>query len=64
LRTSIEPGQELKRRLRGRVSGLCQPAHMLDIPGGAGKVPIGPQYISSGDGETSAGEVEVRGAKW
>jgi lysine 2,3-aminomutase len=60
LRTSIEAGQELMRRLRGRVSGLCQPAYMLDIPGGAGKVPIGPQYISSGDGETGAGGIEVR----
>ncbi len=60
LRTSIEAGQELMRRLRGRVSGLCQPAYMLDIPGGAGKVPIGPQYISSGDGETGEGAIEVR----
>jgi lysine 2,3-aminomutase len=46
LRTSIRVGQELMRRLRGRISGLCQPAYVLDIPGGAGKVPIGPQYIS------------------
>jgi lysine 2,3-aminomutase len=49
LRTSIEAGQELMRQLRGRVSGLCQPTYMLDIPGGAGKVPIGPAYISSAD---------------
>ena len=28
--------------LRGRVSGLCQPTYVLDIPGGYGKVPIGP----------------------
>jgi lysine 2,3-aminomutase len=46
LRTSIEAGQELMRELRGRVSGLCQPAYMLDIPDGAGKVPIGPSYAS------------------
>ena len=25
-----------------------------------GKVPIGPQYISSGDGETGEGAIEVR----
>ena len=30
----------LVERLRGRVSGLCQPHYMLDIPGGFGKVPI------------------------
>ncbi len=47
LRTSIETGQDLMRQMRGRVSGLCQPAYVLDIPGGAGKVPIGPSYISA-----------------
>jgi len=47
LRTSIEEGQALMRELRARVSGLCQPAYMLDIPGGAGKVPVGPNYIST-----------------
>jgi lysine 2,3-aminomutase len=33
------------RALRGRLSGLCQPTYMLDIPGGHGKSPIGPNYI-------------------
>ena len=32
------------RRLRGRVSGLCQPSYVLDLPGGYGKVPVGPCY--------------------
>jgi lysine 2,3-aminomutase len=32
--------------LRGRVSGLCQPDYVLDIPGGHGKAPVGPQYLS------------------
>jgi lysine 2,3-aminomutase len=45
LRTTIEQGQALIRTLRGRLSGLCQPAYMLDIPGGHGKSPIGPSYI-------------------
>ncbi len=44
LRTGIEEGQELVRALRGRYSGLCQPCYVLDIPGGAGKVPVGPTY--------------------
>jgi lysine 2,3-aminomutase len=48
-RTSIAEGQELMRALRGRVSGLAQPTYVLDIPGGAGKVPIGPVYQ---DGQT------------
>jgi len=44
-RTTIDEGQALMRALRGRVSGLCQPTYMLDIPGGHGKVPIGPSYL-------------------
>jgi lysine 2,3-aminomutase len=60
LRTSIETGQELMRSLRGRASGLCQPTYMLDIPGGAGKVPIGPTYMSGSEGRTSDGGIDVR----
>jgi lysine 2,3-aminomutase len=54
LRTTIAQGQALIRALQGRVSGLCQPAYMLDIPGGHGKAPIGPAYIRprpAADGE-------------
>jgi len=46
LRTDVAAGQELMRRLRGRASGLCQPTYVLDIPGGHGKSPIGPSYIT------------------
>ncbi|PRQ03429.1 L-lysine 2,3-aminomutase [Enhygromyxa salina] len=49
-RTTIETGQALTRALRGRVSGLCQPTYVLDIPGGHGKVPIGANYIEQ-DGQ-------------
>jgi lysine 2,3-aminomutase len=44
-RTTIEHGQALMRELRGRVSGLAQPTYVLDIPGGHGKVPVGPGYL-------------------
>jgi lysine 2,3-aminomutase len=44
-RLSIEEGQAIVRALRGRVSGLAQPTYVLDIPGGHGKVPIGPTYL-------------------
>lgn len=50
-RLPIERGQEILRDLRGRVSGLCQPTYVLDIPGGHGKVPIGPDYL----GQTAEG---------
>jgi lysine 2,3-aminomutase len=46
LRTTLQHGQELMRALRGRVSGLCQPDYVLDIPGGHGKAPVGPNYLS------------------
>ena len=45
LRTTLETGRQLMRALRGRVSGLCQPEYVLDIPGGAGKSPVGPNYL-------------------
>jgi lysine 2,3-aminomutase len=45
LRTGIAMGQALMRGLRGNVSGLCQPTYVLDIPGGYGKSPVGPNYI-------------------
>jgi lysine 2,3-aminomutase len=51
LRTTIANGQSLMRELHGRYSGLCQPAYVLDIPGGYGKSPIGPNYLSA-DGST------------
>jgi lysine 2,3-aminomutase len=44
----VAEGQTLMRSLRGAVSGLCQPTYVLDIPGGHGKVPIGPAYLSRG----------------
>jgi lysine 2,3-aminomutase len=47
LRTSIAQGQALMRALHGRYSGLCQPQYVLDIPGGHGKSPIGPTYLSA-----------------
>ncbi len=52
LRTTIAEGQALMRAVRGNVSGLCQPDYVLDIPGGYGKAPIGPGYLSQ-DGTTN-----------
>jgi lysine 2,3-aminomutase len=45
-RTTIAEGQRLMRALRGRLSGIAQPTYVLDIPGGHGKVPVGPGYLS------------------
>jgi lysine 2,3-aminomutase len=59
LRTDIDTGQALMRALRGRLSGLCQPTYVLDIPGGHGKSPIGPQYIARA-GENGSAHYIVR----
>jgi lysine 2,3-aminomutase len=45
-RTSVTEGQGLVGGLRRRLSGLAQPTYVLDIPGGHGKVPIGPGYLA------------------
>jgi lysine 2,3-aminomutase len=55
-RCSIAEGQKLMRALRGQLSGLCLPTYMLDIPGGFGKVPIGPDYLKA----NSEGRYQVR----
>lgn len=52
LRTTLAEGQVLMRALRGRISGLAQPTYVLDIPGGHGKVPVGPSYFGEGDDDS------------
>ena len=44
-RTTLAEGQALVAGLRGRVSGLCQPTYVLDIPGGHGKAPLNPCHL-------------------
>ena len=60
LRTDIATGQALMRALRGRVSGLCQPEYVLDIPGGHGKAPVGPAYLAPA-GESHMTVTDFRG---
>jgi len=50
LRLTLAEGQALMRGLRGTYSGLCQPTFVLDIPGGHGKAPVGPNYVEEGAG--------------
>ncbi|MFN7114715.1 MAG: lysine-2,3-aminomutase-like protein [Alphaproteobacteria bacterium] len=54
-RLPVAEGQNLMRRLQGRVSGIALPRYMLDIPGGHGKVPIEQRWIepaADGNGYT------------
>jgi GAF domain-containing protein len=46
---------EPMRELRARLSGLAQPVYVLDIPGGAGKVPVGPAYLADDGTVTDPG---------
>ena len=43
----IAEGRALLAALRGRVTGLAWPTYVLDIPGGHGKVPVGPDYLAA-----------------
>jgi lysine 2,3-aminomutase len=64
LRTDIATGQALMRGLRGRLSGLCQPTYVLDIPNGHGKSPIGPSYIEHApDGGANAVVEDFKGGR-
>jgi lysine 2,3-aminomutase len=59
-RLSLEEGQALVKSLRGHLSGLCQPTYILDIPGGAGKVPVGPSFLSACEAPGAEAMVEDR----
>ncbi|MDB5395895.1 MAG: lysine 2,3-aminomutase [Rhodospirillales bacterium] len=60
-RLPIARGQAIMRALRGRLSGLAQPTYVLDIPGGAGKVPIGPNMVEAGGVRDSADQLHSYG---
>lgn len=49
-RLSIAEGQALVAGMRGRISGLCQPTYVLDIPGGYGKAAIAPSAAEQAAG--------------
>lgn len=49
-RTTIAEGQAIMAALRTMISGVCLPTYVLDIPGGYGKVPIGPAYVQAEGG--------------
>lgn len=46
-RTPLAVGVEILRALRGHTSGLAIPQLAVDLPGGYGKIAIGPDYIEA-----------------
>ena len=59
-RLGIEEGRALVGALRGHVSGLCQPTYVLDVPGGHGKVALGPADVAL-DGQGGATVTDFTG---
>jgi lysine 2,3-aminomutase len=53
----IAEGRRLLAALRGRITGLAWPTYVLDIPGGHGKVPIGPDYLEPDESVRDPGGV-------
>jgi len=49
LRTSIAKGIEIIEGLRGHTTGYAIPQYVIDGPGGGGKIPINPNYITQRD---------------
>lgn len=49
LRTSLDVGRRLMRALRGTVPGHALPRYLLDVPGGHGKVPVEPDWVTPTD---------------
>jgi lysine 2,3-aminomutase len=48
----VETGLEIMQSLIGHTSGLAVPTFAIDAPGGAGKIPLTPNYLT-GLGKTA-----------
>ncbi len=46
-RTHTSEGIKIMRRLIGHISGMAVPTFALDAPGGKGKIPLTPDYITA-----------------
>jgi lysine 2,3-aminomutase len=44
-RVPLSRGMEIMGHLRGRLSGMAIPQLVVDLPGGLGKIPVGPNYV-------------------
>ncbi|MBU2520671.1 MAG: KamA family radical SAM protein [Proteobacteria bacterium] len=49
-RTSIDKGLEIIQGLRGYTSGYAVPNYVIDAPGGGGKIPLMPDYVTRREG--------------
>ena len=58
-RVPLAEGKALMTALRGRVSGLCQPTYIVDIPGGHGKSPLNADYLAAGGNDARDGDWQI-----
>jgi lysine 2,3-aminomutase len=49
-RTPLETGLNIIREMRGFTSGYAIPHFVIDAPGGGGKIPLLPDYVTGADG--------------
>jgi lysine 2,3-aminomutase len=49
-RTAVGEGIRIIEAMRGHTSGLAIPQFVIDAPGGAGKIPVGPNYLLADTG--------------
>lgn len=47
LRVPVAKGLEIIRALRGHTTGYAVPQFVIDAPGGGGKIPLNPEYVTS-----------------
>ena len=50
-RTSVKKGLEIIKGLRGHTTGYAVPTYVIDAPGGGGKIPLLPEYMTGRDGD-------------
>jgi len=50
-RTPVETGRDIIRGLRGHTTGFAVPHYVIDAPGGGGKIPLLPEYLSGRDAD-------------
>ncbi len=55
-RTPVSKGLEIIEGLRGHTTGYAVPNYVIDAPGGGGKIPLQPNYVSAGRATTSSCE--------
>jgi len=50
-RTPVSKGLEIIQGLRGHTTGYAVPTYVIDAPGGGGKIPLLPEYVSGREGD-------------